>query len=302
MRALRNADCLLIHAGAGLGVDSGLPDFRGPQGFWRAYPPMEKLGLKFSDVSNPASFRDNPAFGWGFFGHRYQLYSTAVPHEGYHVLRSWGPKARLGHFVFTSNVDGHFLKAGFDEDKVVECHGTVHYLQPFDTSLGTCIWPAAATLAGLRVSADTFLLESPLPTCPPAACAAVGSLARPNVLMFADGGWDGSRTEDQERRHEDYLDGLPALARVVVIEIGAGTGVPTVRYTSECVLSRFRNATLLRINPGEPQGPARTVSIPVGGKEALLLLNAALGGADGIGAGADASTAAAAAAAPVTAD
>ena len=41
--ALRNADCLLFHAGAGMGVDSGLPDFRGPQGFWRAYPPMKDL-------------------------------------------------------------------------------------------------------------------------------------------------------------------------------------------------------------------------------------------------------------------
>ena len=41
--ALRNADALLFHAGAGMGVDSGLPDFRGPQGFWRAYPPMKDL-------------------------------------------------------------------------------------------------------------------------------------------------------------------------------------------------------------------------------------------------------------------
>jgi len=41
--ALRTADALLVHAGAGMGVDSGLPDFRGPQGFWRAYPPMKDL-------------------------------------------------------------------------------------------------------------------------------------------------------------------------------------------------------------------------------------------------------------------
>ena len=41
--ALREADALLFHAGAGMGVDSGLPDFRGPQGFWRAYPPMKDL-------------------------------------------------------------------------------------------------------------------------------------------------------------------------------------------------------------------------------------------------------------------
>ena len=43
VEALRSADALFFHAGAGMGVDSGLPDFRGPQGFWRAYPPMKKL-------------------------------------------------------------------------------------------------------------------------------------------------------------------------------------------------------------------------------------------------------------------
>jgi NAD-dependent SIR2 family protein deacetylase len=47
VRAVRDADALLITAGAGMGVDSGLPDFRGNEGFWRAYPPMAKLGIQF---------------------------------------------------------------------------------------------------------------------------------------------------------------------------------------------------------------------------------------------------------------
>jgi len=47
-RAIRQADALLIGAGAGMGVDSGLPDFRGPEGFWRAYPPFRQRGLRFA--------------------------------------------------------------------------------------------------------------------------------------------------------------------------------------------------------------------------------------------------------------
>jgi NAD-dependent SIR2 family protein deacetylase len=42
---LRDADGLLIAAGAGMGVDSGLPDFRGNEGFWKAYPALAKQGL-----------------------------------------------------------------------------------------------------------------------------------------------------------------------------------------------------------------------------------------------------------------
>ncbi|MCK5220819.1 MAG: NAD-dependent protein deacetylase, partial [Candidatus Aminicenantes bacterium] len=40
---IRDADAILIGAGAGMGVDSGLPDFRGNEGFWNAYPPYKKL-------------------------------------------------------------------------------------------------------------------------------------------------------------------------------------------------------------------------------------------------------------------
>ena len=47
---IQNAKAILITAGAGMGVDSGLPDFRGPEGFWKAYPPYKKRGLVLPDV------------------------------------------------------------------------------------------------------------------------------------------------------------------------------------------------------------------------------------------------------------
>jgi NAD-dependent SIR2 family protein deacetylase len=56
--ALRQADALLIGAGAGMGVDSGLPDFRGDAGFWKAYPPFR--GRAFAEMSNPYWFRSDP--------------------------------------------------------------------------------------------------------------------------------------------------------------------------------------------------------------------------------------------------
>ena len=47
--SLKSSECLLVAAGAGIGVDSGLPDFRGHEGFWNAYPPLAKLGVRFED-------------------------------------------------------------------------------------------------------------------------------------------------------------------------------------------------------------------------------------------------------------
>ncbi|MEJ5172365.1 MAG: NAD-dependent deacetylase, partial [Hydrogenothermaceae bacterium] len=57
---LNQADAVLITAGAGMGVDSGLPDFRGKEGFWRAYPYARKLGLSFQELANPRWFRTDP--------------------------------------------------------------------------------------------------------------------------------------------------------------------------------------------------------------------------------------------------
>ena len=174
--ALREAEALLIGAGAGMGVDSGLPDFRGPEGFWKAYPPFR--GMAFADVSNPHWFQADPALAWGFFGHRLHLYRAAVPHPGFEVLRRWGERMPLGSFVFTSNVDGQFQKAGFPEDRVLECHGSVHHLQ-CTRKCGRGIWPADGV--EVDVDAATIRARSAPPTCP--AC---GAVARPNVLMFGD--------------------------------------------------------------------------------------------------------------------
>ncbi len=74
--AIRGASALLIGAGAGMGVDSGLPDFRGNEGFWKAYPPFR--GRQFAEMSTPHWFRTDPALAWGFFGHRLNLYREAT--------------------------------------------------------------------------------------------------------------------------------------------------------------------------------------------------------------------------------
>ncbi|QIN62661.1 NAD-dependent protein deacetylase [Caballeronia sp. SBC1] len=89
---LREAGGLLITAGAGMGVDSGLPDFRGWEGFWRAYPALHHHGLSFEDIANPARFAEHPELAWGFYGHRLKLYRETVPHEGFAILRRWADR------------------------------------------------------------------------------------------------------------------------------------------------------------------------------------------------------------------
>src|SRR5262245_19934537 len=126
---VEQADALVIAAGAGMGVDSGLPDFRGDTGFWKAYPALGRQGLGFIDVASPRTFETDPPLAWGFYGHRLALYRETMPHEGFAILRDWAEQLPQGAFVYTSNVDGQFQKAGFAHERVHECHGSIHWLQ-----------------------------------------------------------------------------------------------------------------------------------------------------------------------------
>ncbi len=267
--AVRDADALLVTAGAGMGVDSGLPDFRGNDGFWRAYPPFKKLGLSFVDLANPAWFSSDPHLAWGFYGHRLALYRKTKPHAGFEILRRWSGTKRAGAFVFTSNVDGAFQRAGFEDERVVECHGAIDFVQ-CTRSCGSGITPADGYVPD--VDEETFRARDPLPKCD--RC---GALARPNILMFGDFGWDGDRTGEQEARLSDWVRGLGRSdAKLVVIECGAGKAVPTVRMTSDGMVHRL-GAALVRVNVREPEVPHGHIGIAEGALRTLREIEARLG-------------------------
>ncbi len=231
--AFRQADGLIITAGAGMGVDSGLPDFRGPQGFWHAYPALGRARIAFEEIANPMAFHRDARQAWGFYGHRLSLYRQTLPHTGYAGLLGLSEALFHRSFVFTSNVDGQFQKAGFSENRVVECHGSIHVLQCLNLC-GEGTWSASEI--DPVVDRDSGRLISELPRCP--HCNGV---ARPNILMFGDGGWIESRTRMQE---ENYGRWRREVRRPVVVEVGAGTWIPTVRRFGES-----QGCPLIRINP-----------------------------------------------------
>jgi NAD-dependent SIR2 family protein deacetylase len=258
--ALERADALLIAAGAGMGVDSGLPDFRGNEGFWKAYPPFAKLGLGFASLANPRWFDDDPALAWGFYGHRLELYRSTTPHAGFKLLRGHAATLPFGAFAYTSNVDGQFQKSGFADDRVCEAHGSIHHLQ----CVAQCERDEPIWTCRERVYVNPQSLRAPEPW---PRCTTCGALARPNILMFGDGAWRHERTSAQEVHLYRWLAAVRGK-RLVIVELGAGGTIPTVRNFSERLV-RDASATLVRINPREPRGPFGTISLPLGALAAL---------------------------------
>jgi len=236
-KLIADADGLLISAGAGMGVDTGLPDFRSEGGFWKHYPALAKARIGFTSIACPQAFGSEPQLAWGFYGHRLRLYRETIPHDGFHILKRWSDSKPNGSFVFTSNVDGQFQLAGFDPKKILEVHGSIHHLQCLNSCNGE-IW-SSDTFDPLVDDENCMLLTDP-PTC-----RDCGGIARPNILMFGDWDWLDAQSKIQETALKHWLENVE---HPVVIELGAGNDIPTVR-----VFGESQDARVIRINLRESQ-------------------------------------------------
>ena len=235
------ADAILITAGAGMGVDSGLPDFRGNEGFWNEYPVIKNLGIGFEGMANPKWFASNPQLAWAFYGHRLNLYRNTIPHDGFKMLLDLVEKKNNDYFIYTSNVDGQFQKAGFSQEKIVEVHGSIHHFQCSQHCTKN-IWEADKE--AIEIDMEKFEAFN-IPRGKDCGC-----ISRPNILMFGDWSWVGSRSIKQEEKYYSWINSIRATnKKLAIIEIGAGTAIPTIRLQGENVAKSSKGHKLIRINP-----------------------------------------------------
>lgn len=164
----------------------------------------------------------------------------------------------------TSNVDGQFQQAGFAEDRILEVHGSIHHLQ-CATPCTMAIWENRETIP---------VDESTMRAGHVPRCIHCGGVARPNILMFGDYGWINGRTARQQRNFDEFLADARGR-RAVVVELGAGTAIPTIRYLTEEVGS-LHQAVAIRINPREAQIGAPHISLACGALEGLAGIKSCL--------------------------
>lgn len=122
---LARARRVVVLTGAGISTDSGIPDFRGPNGLWTKNPAAEK-------ASNIRYYLDDPEVRRAAWQHRLDAPAfTAEPNAGHRAVVELERSGRL-LAVITQNIDGLHQKAGNDPDKVIEVHGTVWFSRCWD--------------------------------------------------------------------------------------------------------------------------------------------------------------------------
>jgi NAD-dependent deacetylase len=117
---LREAERVTVLTGAGISTDSGIPDFRGPNGVWTKNPAAERSSTLQHYLAD-ASVRE-----WSWQNRLDNSAHTREPNEGHRALVTLAANHRLVALV-TQNVDGLHQRAGSDPGSVVEVHGTMHW-------------------------------------------------------------------------------------------------------------------------------------------------------------------------------
>ncbi len=103
-------------------------------------------------------------------------------------------------------------------------------------------------------------------------CKNCGNVARPNIMMFNDWEFNSKRDNAQETRYNRFLK-QNKNKKLAIIEIGAGSAIPTVRMEGEHLSQKYPKTKLIRINPRESEVVLeKNISISSGAKKALEIL------------------------------
>jgi NAD-dependent deacetylase len=165
---------LTLLTGAGISAESGIPTFRGPEGYWtvgsKEYRPEE--------MATFANFQAQPWEVWGWYLYRMGICAAAQPNPGHRAVAEMERSLEGRFTLITQNVDNLHLRAGSSPEHTYQIHGNIFYTR-CQAECGTRIMPLPG---GIKIKGRGEVLqeeEKTLLTCP--RC---GSKLRPHVLWF----------------------------------------------------------------------------------------------------------------------
>ena len=215
-RLLAGAERVVVLTGAGISTDSGIPDFRGPQGLWTKDPEAEKLATLHHYVSDPAI----RAKAWR---RRVETLSTTYePNDGHRALVRLERRGVLDTLI-TQNVDGLHLRAGTSRERLVEIHGTTSDVACLDCDDRA---PIERALERVRAGEDD------------PSCRSCGGILKTATISFGQ----GLVAEDLAR--------ADAAARRADLMLAVGTTLGVYPIANVVPLAKAHGAPVVIVNGG----------------------------------------------------
>jgi NAD-dependent deacetylase len=234
---------ILVLTGAGVSAESGIPTFRGKDGYWRNLDPAK--------LATPEAFARDPKLVWQWYRERRKRIRAAQPNAAHKAIAKLAAHAHE-FLLVTQNVDDLHVRAGSLKEKMVQIHGDIFVtrcsdcdFQFRDTGRGgspeppapRTIYPNSGRLGSIApTSAQPDQEQEDVPRCP--RCE---GLMRPGVVWFGE-----QLPSDELRRVENYLKAGPCDFVIV-----AGT-TATFGYIIDWALrASAKDGELIEVNPEE---------------------------------------------------
>lgn len=230
-RAGRTPGLVVVLTGAGVSAASGIPTFRGTEGYWTVgseqYTPQEMATFR--------QFERHPDAVWGWYLYRRGICLAAAPNPAHQALVEL-ERALADRFVLlTQNVDGLHLRAGNSAARTLQVHGNLHWMR-CASECGGGLVPVPEAFASRPAGEPVRGAERPALTCP--RC---GAWMRPHVLWFDE-------SYDEERyRFQSALRAAGGAAVLLVIGTSGATMLPMAAAES----AARGGAAVVNVDPGE---------------------------------------------------
>ncbi len=213
---LRRARRIVVLTGAGISTESGIPDFRGPNGVWTRNPEAEKTATLSHYLADPEVRRR----AW-----QHRLHSEvwrARPNAGHRAVAELERRACL-ELLVTQNIDGLHQAAGSSPERIVEIHGTVHEVRCLSCDFRG---PMAETLARVAAGEDD------------PACLRCGGILKSATISFGESlvAADLERAQQAAARSDCFLalgTSLGVYPAAALPEIAAAAGARLVIVNGE---------------------------------------------------------------------
>jgi NAD-dependent deacetylase len=208
--ALADGGSLLVLTGAGISAESGVPTFRGPEGYWtvgsRNYQPQE--------LATAAAFARMPDEIWRWYLWRRSVCRAAEPNAGHGALVELEQGLGERFVLVTQNVDGLHLRAGSSPQRTLQIHGNIDFFR--------CARGCTSTLTPIPDAITPKSKNEPIHAHELALlkCPSCGGRARPHVLWFDE------YYDEELFRAESAMAAAADAALLVVVGTAGATNLP----------------------------------------------------------------------------
>lgn len=216
--------------GAGISAESGIPTFRGPEGYWR----IGSRNYRPQELATLAAFREMPEEVWSWYLYRRGVCRAAKPNAAHRALVRAEQRSGDRFLLVTQNVDGLHLRAGNTREHTYQIHGNVDFMRCARECLPAPVPLPEEIEVAWEKGRPVTDGERELLRCP--SC---GARARPHVL------WMDETYDEANFRFQSSIEAATAASVVIVVGTTGATSLPMHIGT----IAAQRRIPMLAVNP-----------------------------------------------------